>query len=585
MKKMTLVLALLLCLVMSVLPLSGCKGSTAPGGENVVIDTSKTQLYVRYYAGGLGTDWLEEICSRFEEDFANVSFEEGKTGVQIVRKFEKTQVAADQIRDNNSDVFFMEHMSYSDAVNKGFLLNISDVVKDYAVTGYDGTGAFDVSKLIRESGNTIERKISSQHRAYYQVDGEYYGTPFYTGVHQIIYNKELFDTNNLYFNAASDQSLSMFDEMIASDAAALAGQDKWFVSSATDEKSKGPDGKAKTYADGMPATYGQLWVLMERMVRFGITPFILQEGAADHYYCAWDKDIWADAEGAEQMELNLSWSGTANTLLDGAQEKYTEEIMPKNAYLLQSQEGRLKALEFVEMILSDPKYVYSKSFDGSFTHLNAQQFFVKAGQEGNYISMKYGMLVDGSWWNVEAKEQFSNNTFLTREFGVMPLPKTDSSKVGSVNADGTHITKVDCYDANIFIKSNIAKERETVAKLFVSYASNDQSLNIFSKYTQAFRSMTYTLSKDTLANMTYYGKSAYEVYKDSHVISWLPTTEVTQNNLSNIAYRVYAVTNGRSDGISPMAALHNKRFNSASEYFEATKNYYVNNWTKLINLK
>ena len=138
MKKMTLVLALLLCLVMSVLPLSGCKGSTAPGGENVVIDTSKTQLYVRYYAGGLGTDWLEEICSRFEEDFANVSFEEGKTGVQIVPKFEKTQVAADQIRDNNSDVFFMEHMSYSDAVNKGFLLNISDVVKDYAVTGYDG---------------------------------------------------------------------------------------------------------------------------------------------------------------------------------------------------------------------------------------------------------------------------------------------------------------------------------------------------------------------------------------------------------------------------------------------------------------
>lgn len=585
MKKMTLVLALLLCLVMSVLPLSGCKGSTAPGGEDVVIDTSKTQLYVRYYAGGLGTDWLEEICSRFEEDFANVSFEEGKTGVQIVPKFEKTQVAADQIRDNNSDVFFMEHMSYSDAVNKGFLLNISDVVKDYAVTGYDGTGAFDESKLVRESGNTIERKISSQHQAYYQADGEYYGTPFYTGVHQIIYNKELFDTNNLYFNAASDQSLSMFDEMIASDAAALAGQDKWFVSSATDEKSKGPDGKAKTYDDGMPATYGQLWVLMERMVRFGITPFILQEGAADHYYCAWDKDIWADAEGAEQMELNLSWSGTANTLLDGAQEKYTEEITPENAYLLQSQEGRLKALEFVEMILSDPKYVYSKSFDGSFTHLNAQQFFVKAGQEGNYISMKYGMLVDGSWWNVEAKEQFSNNTFLTREFGVMPLPKTDSSKVGSVNADGTHITKVDCYDANIFIKSNIAKERETVAKLFVSYASNDQSLNIFSKYTQAFRSMTYTLSEDTLANMTYYGKSAYEVYKDSHVISWLPTTEVTQNNLSNIAYRVYAVTNGRSDGISPMAALRNKRFNSASEYFEATKNYYVNNWTKLINLK
>ena len=53
MKKMTLVLALLLCLVMSVLPLSGCKGSTAPGGENVVIDTSKTQLYMASTAIGV----------------------------------------------------------------------------------------------------------------------------------------------------------------------------------------------------------------------------------------------------------------------------------------------------------------------------------------------------------------------------------------------------------------------------------------------------------------------------------------------------------------------------------------------------
>ncbi len=581
---------LLLCMCFSVCIVAGCGGND----DDVVIDTTKTQLYVRYFAGGLGTAWIEELCSNFERDFANVSFEEGKKGVQIVRKFEKTQIAADAISNNNSDVFFMEHTSYSDAVNKNFLLPITDVVTDYAVTGYDGEGAFDASKLIKETEKTIEQKMYDASKSYFKMNNNYYGMPFYNALHQIIYNVELFDTYNLYFNAASDDELEDFDDMDAAYAAILAKEDGFFVNSATDTKSNGPDGEPNTYDDGLPATYGQLWVLMERMLyKANITPFIFQEGYADHYFCAWDKDIWANAEGAEQISLNLSWNGTATNLLSENGTKYSETITPENAYLLQTQEGRLKALEFYQMLLTNPdnpKYVYSRSWDGSFTHLNAQTYFVKAGQEGNYIDMKYGMLMDGTWWNSEAKEAFSNNSFLTRKFGVMPIPKTDSSKVGQTNANGTHVTQVDCYDSNIYIKANIAEERKELAKIFVSYASNDQSLNTFTKHTQAFRSMDYTLTDDTLSNMTYYGKSAYEVYKDTSVIAWLPTEDAPQNNLSVVAYRMYGVTNGVSDGSSALAAMKRKDVNlnhlfvNANDYFTRTARYYSQNWSTLVNL-
>ncbi len=581
-------LILLLCMCFSLCTiLTSCK----PDKNEVVIDETKTQLYVRYFAGGLGTAWIDELYASFESAFANVSFEDGKKGVQIVPKFEKTQITADAISNNNSDVFFMEHTSYTDAVNKGVLLPITDIVKDYAVTGYNGEGAYDPANLIKETETTIEGKLYDTSKSYFNIDGEYYGTPFYNALHQMVYNVELFDTYNLYYNADSDNYLSDFDEMVLTDAKLMATEDEWFVNSASAAKSKGPDGLAGTYDDGLPATYGQLWVLMERMLKVAnITPFIFQQGYADHYFCAWDKDIWANSEGAEQIKLNLSWNGTATNLLNSDGTTYSADITADNAYLLQTQKGRLDAVNFYDMLLSNDAYVYEKSWEGSFTHLQAQRYFVKAGQEGNYIDMKYGILVDGSWWNSESKEAFSNNSYLTRKFGVMPIPRPDSTTVGQTNADGTHLTQVDCYDSNVYIKANIAPERKEVAKLFVSYASSDAALNTFTKHTQAFRAMDYDLTDETYASMTYYGKSAYAAFKDTSVVAWLPTSETTQNNLSVMGYRMYGVTNGVSDGTSALSALKkldfnlNHLFNSSMDYFTRTAQYYKNNWSTLVEL-
>ena len=50
--------------------------------STVEIDSSKTTLTVGNWNGGVGTEWLESAIKKFEEKYKDVSFEEGKKGVQ-----------------------------------------------------------------------------------------------------------------------------------------------------------------------------------------------------------------------------------------------------------------------------------------------------------------------------------------------------------------------------------------------------------------------------------------------------------------------------------------------------------------------
>ena len=81
MKRSKKMLALLLC--------ATSLGSTfafgACGDKQVEeFDDSKSQLFVKYYNGGAGRAWIDEVVANFEADYADVSFEEGKKGVEML---------------------------------------------------------------------------------------------------------------------------------------------------------------------------------------------------------------------------------------------------------------------------------------------------------------------------------------------------------------------------------------------------------------------------------------------------------------------------------------------------------------------
>ena len=59
----------------------------------ITINESQTQLYVSFYAGGIGTEWFNEAVRGFEAKYAETSFEDGKKGVQIVPDTNKSTTA------------------------------------------------------------------------------------------------------------------------------------------------------------------------------------------------------------------------------------------------------------------------------------------------------------------------------------------------------------------------------------------------------------------------------------------------------------------------------------------------------------
>ncbi len=78
--KMKKLSACALAATLSIACLAGCNGS----GGGLTIEESKSQLNVGVFKAGVGTTWLTNSIKDFEEYYANVSFEEGKTGVQVV---------------------------------------------------------------------------------------------------------------------------------------------------------------------------------------------------------------------------------------------------------------------------------------------------------------------------------------------------------------------------------------------------------------------------------------------------------------------------------------------------------------------
>ena len=230
--------AILLAFIMTFV--TACGGQTTlPGQEGVEVDENKTQLLVATFEGGLGTQWIRESADRFEEAFKDVSFEEGKKGVQV-RITKSTNYGGESVLDTlkteEADVWFTETVNYQDHINYENFADITDIV----------------TEPLSEYGETesIADKIDPAYREFLNVgtdaEPKYYGIPFYDGFYGLTYDVDMFAEQNLYFKDGADELE--------------------FVTSASDVKSAGVDGKLGTYDDGLPATYAQLKALLEKMI-------------------------------------------------------------------------------------------------------------------------------------------------------------------------------------------------------------------------------------------------------------------------------------------------------------------------------
>ena len=215
------IIVLCLC-ALSVLTLTSCRDKNqVPGGE--VIDKDKTQLYVTNYDGGIGTEWLYAVKKVYEEKNADVSWEEGKTGVQII---------VDPVKNNGYhmintfdgsgiDILFNQNIRYNSWVVKNLFLDITDVVES----------------TCEGESRSIEEKLYPAQKDFLKKNDKYYALPHYTGFSSVIYNVDLFEKKRLYF---ADYSYDIEET------------DEGFILTKNDKKSCGPDGVYGTIDDGLP---------------------------------------------------------------------------------------------------------------------------------------------------------------------------------------------------------------------------------------------------------------------------------------------------------------------------------------------
>lgn len=548
-KKLKSLVSFIITLVVA-LSCVGCSG----GEEIKEVDSGMTQLYVGIYDGGLGDEWLKSAISRFETKYATQSFEEGKTGVQVFIDKDKSTMDGipllNLISSKRTEVYLTERVYYYDYLSQKALADITDVVTEPLTTYGE-----EVS---------IEGKMSKEYQDYFKVDGKYYGLPFHTATNGIVFDADMFEQRKFYFKEGGGWTGTLSE--------ATAGQ----------------DGEKGTYDDGLPITYDDFFALCDRIQSYDCTP-ILWTGKYMQYPLYLLESLWADYEGYEQMLLNYNFDGYATSLVktssNGLVPVSSEpvKIDINNGYELQKQAGKYHALEFAKRLISNPNYYDSLSFSQSLSHTGAQEQFLLSRYSSAIKDV--AMLIEGTWWEMEATSIFQDMvttygdkvTKSARKFGAMPLPKVSADDVSKGNTliAGTGVA---------FISNYCKAEKLPLAKLFLQFLHTNESLSEFNSIVSIPRPFKYEISDEHIGNMTYYGKTVYEMQMNAKIIYNSSSNDVVRRNgsyFSNDNTFFSKVINVEYD--NPIVAFHDKSDLTVDDYFNGLYTYKKNSWSTIFN--
>lgn len=522
-----------------------------PDESDREVNENMTQLYVGCYAGGYGRAWLDSAIARFEEQYKDQSFETGKQGVQVHVDYQKSYAGLSKATMNGmtQSVIFTEQIYFNEYTIDNKFLDISDIV----------TSSLSDVSAGKETG-TIESKLSeAQQKAYKAKDGKYYCLPHYESFPGLTIDADLWEENYLYVaDTAIGNSMDSYGCCLDD----------------TSIKSKGPDGKAGTYDDGLPATYEEFFNVCEKMVGLGIDPFIWTGGFPE-YFNLLPMALYVDGAGAEAFSTTYDFdsNGQEIEIYNGDMQKEKVVITNENAYLMRQQTAKYDAIDFVNTIVKNKaRYVNANAESGATTHEGAQRQFV-AG------SKKIGFLIEGNYWYNEAAPVFEemvadkgNDKYSAdnRNFQWIPLPRAEKTA-----AEDYKITTIDRNYSCAFINANVAGNAvlENLSKLFLKFCYTKESLIEFTVESGATKGVDYQLTEteetSLLAKLNNYEKSFWNYRSNANILYPISDSKILTNNQRafNLIESDWTVTVGDAKYVTPYDAL--KKGVTVEKYFKA----------------
>lgn len=557
MKKKILSMALAVLMTMGTAgALTACGGNG--GGGSGGSDLPKTQLYVRNYQGGFGNKWLYNGKDKLEAKYKDVELEPNKKGVEVKITDIKETPQAENIKNDDYEVYFVEKVQYLYLEKQGVLEDLTDIVT--SVSSYDG--------------KKIEEKLTKEQRDFYGIDKNgtkrYYALPHYFAPLGIVYDIDLFEDRGYYFAKGYENEKTLEDK---------------FVADKDSPRSAGPDGIPSNDDDGLPATYEDFWNLCEYIVKDGYTPLNWGGVEASKYYVtALMFQLAANYQGAEEFMRNFTMEGELSEVvkLDGngnvvmgangvpETEKVTLDPSQNNGYETFRTLALYYGLDFVKTLMNKSAVyaiennVKSQSYDA----FQAQKDYVASRFSKNI--KRQAMLIEGSWWDSEASSYFEKNEPLGGgkkdcRYGWLPLPNATKEQVGK-----NKNTLVNNINSLCFVKKGLNDVKKQLALDFVQLMNSDESLVDFTVQTNAFKDLTYDLSSTQVSGLSPFGQN---MYKD-----WKNFDKINPNNSNEQFYNtVYNVDITRRFAISTMDIFPAVKFASSNmttkEYFAKVYDY------------
>lgn len=489
-----------------------------PTGGEVIdsVDKTKIQLNVFSYNGGVGSEWLDKVITRFEADYKDATFSNGRTGVQVVPDKTKSDVFSN-MGTNNNHVIFSEVGNYSQLVTQKSVLDISDIM-DKALNELTKTA----------DTKTLKSKMYDETIDFYSFSGgKIYALPHYSFFSTLTYNKQLLTDKNLYF--AKDYDVN-------------GDLDSKFIHSASEDKSCGPDGVYKTDDDGLPATYTELFDLFNMMKNKNVTPITWAGGemVSGGYVNYLLNNVYLSLAGKDQARLNYTFDSKDKTItivekIEGGKAVTKEEkITADNYKKLNSELAKYQAIKVVDTILDNALWQSGDCDSTTTTMLSTQQNYIESYNGGTPIAM----IVEGSYWYNEADNagyiEDTKNRFTDfdakNNYQILPLPRVYEGTYKDV--EGKEVGKAvyaDQADSLAVINANIASDKELVdlAKTFLAYCYTDESLKEFTETTRVTRSLKYDVDVNKLDA---WGKAVWNYTKAADLLLPYSSNSLYLNN-------------------------------------------------------
>lgn len=502
-----------------------CGGTPVEESKGNSVNSSKSQLTVFNFDGGVGSEWLDKVIARFENDYKDVSFENGKTGVQVLPEKTKSSVL-EALSTNGNNVLFSEVANYSQLVSNNDVIDISDIMDK------------PLSEVTKTSDSkTLRSKMYDDTVDFYSFkDEKIFALPHYSFFSALTYNRQLLKDKNLYF--AKDYDVNATDA------------DSKFIHNASEEKSCGPDGVYGTDDDGLPSTYTELYDWFTVMKERGVTPVIWAgaEMISGGYINYLLNDVYLSLAGKDNAKLNYTFDseGRKITVIEkfenGAPVTKEEVITADNYKTMNAELAKYQAIKIVDTILDNALWADSTGTSETTSMLDAQQRYVESYNLGEPIAM----IVDGSYWYNEADNAgYIKDTRgryqdfdAKNDYQILPLPRVYEGTYKDVV--GKEIGKsvyADQADSVAVINANIKNDENLVrlAKTFLAYCYTDESLKEFTETTRVTRSLKYDVDVNKLDA---WGKATWNYTSASDLLLPYSSNPLYLNNKVSLSLHI-----------------------------------------------